>query len=110
MDDVTNLRMKLFETIDKLYDIQPITQKVLVKQKLVDTVMRCHLRPETDSQKKCLFCISNAKLKQYEGNLFNMGQRKKTFEDMSLVGSWKPTQEEIIFKSKFIFTILHRLS
>lgn len=107
-EDVFYLRCLLYDSMSKLYDEQPETNyKIVIKEKLTEKAMNCHLRPQKKAKHiKCPLCSCNDDLKRYEAKLFNMVRRKKAFEEMSLVGSWKPTQEEIIMRCKDIFSIL----
>lgn len=104
LEDVTDLRVKLFDAIDKLYELSS-NDNILIKAHVVEKATNCHLRPSKKDKMKntCLVCISNSHLKKYEGTLFNMSHRTKTFEEMSLKGSWKPTFQELTLKGKFPF-------
>lgn len=101
LEDVADLRVKLFEAIDKLYTISP-NSNILIKDHVVEKATSCHLRPSKKDKIKnnCSVCISNSHLKKYEGTLFNMSHRTKNFEEMSLQGSWKPTFQELTLKGK----------
>lgn len=104
-DDIYYLRNNLFEAINLLYENAVANDsKITISKKLVMKAMDCHLRPQKNSKKSdvCPICIANRKLKAYEGKLFSIRDRGKLFEEMSLRGSWKPTKEELIFKSEYI--------
>ncbi|CAH1988084.1 unnamed protein product [Acanthoscelides obtectus] len=101
-EGIVSCRNKLLESLNRLYDVSEEDRiRVLAKGSLVNSAMNCHLRPQNKQQKvkKCPVCLANIRLKQYEGKLFNMEKRKKNFEDMSLMGSWKPSMEELICKT-----------
>lgn len=101
-DAITDLRAKLFVTVDQLYEISSNSQ-IVIKANVIEDATNCHLRPtKKDKSRKtgCCVCISNKHLKMYEGTLFSMTQRTKNFEEMSLKGSWKPTFQELTFKCK----------
>lgn len=103
-----DLRNKLFEAVKQLYEESVShNNKILIKDTIVQRATFCHLRPnkKVKATKKCPVCISNDRLKAYECKLFNMVQRSKHFEEMSLQGSWKPTLEELIFKCKYLLII-----
>lgn len=104
-DDITDLRLALFESINELYKQQISTiPKISIKDNIVQKAAMCHLRPnkKMKNRKICPLCISNSQLKKYEGKLYGILQRKKDFEGMSLQGSWKPTLQELILKCKYI--------
>nr|CAI5818280.1 unnamed protein product [Callosobruchus analis] len=100
-EDIVRCRDKLLDSLSKLYDVsEEDGVRVMVKASLVNAAMNCHLRPQNKQKAhKCPVCLTNSLLKQYEGKLFNMKKRKQTFEEMSLMGSWKPTMEELICKT-----------
>ncbi|XP_057665468.1 E3 ubiquitin-protein ligase SHPRH isoform X2 [Diorhabda carinulata] len=101
-DEIFELRSKLFEAVELLYDNHPESvHKIIIKQDLVTQAMNCHLRPQKKSRQanKCSVCVANDHLKKYEIKLFCMTKREKTFEEMSLVGSWKPTLQELVFRA-----------
>ncbi|KAJ8921378.1 hypothetical protein NQ315_002994 [Exocentrus adspersus] len=101
-EDVFYFRDLLSESMNQLYHVEPETSyKIVVSNKIVEQATNCHLRPQKKSKNasKCLLCLCNVNLKRYEAKLFNMTERKKSFEEMSLVGSWKPTLEEVIMRS-----------
>nr|CAH7738160.1 unnamed protein product [Callosobruchus chinensis] len=99
--DIVTCREKLLNSLSKLHDTSEEDGiRVMVKGCLVNAAMNCHLRPQNKQKAhKCPVCLTNNLLKQYEGKLFNMEKRKQTFEEMSLMGSWKPTMEELICKT-----------
>lgn len=103
------LRYLLSESMSKLYDEQPETSyKIVIKNNVAEKAMNCHLRPQKKTKNaKCPLCICNDDLKRYEVKLFNMVQRKKVFEEMSLLGSWKPTLEEVIMRCKRFSLLLN---
>lgn len=99
-DDIFDSRRDLFEAIDALYEEHVVPNRIItIKEHIVQKVTDCHLRPNKKAKitKKCPVCISNEKLQIYEGILFDMVQRK----EMSLQGSWKPTVQELIFRSMY---------
>ncbi|CAG9815357.1 unnamed protein product [Phaedon cochleariae] len=100
-DDLSLTRTKLFDSMDTLYEYKPEGRhKIVIQENIVTKAMDCHLRPNRKSKvEKCPLCKTDVHLKMYEGKLFHMIRREKTFEDMSLKGSWKPKQEELILRS-----------
>lgn len=96
------MRLQLFDDVGKLYELNKVDHKIIIKENIVQKATDCHLRPnkQAKNRKKCPVCISNDKLKKYEGTIFSMTQRTTNYEEMSLQGSWKPTLQEIIFKCK----------
>lgn len=100
--------MALFDSITVLYDEHVFpTRRILIKENIVRTATDCHLRPnkKAKNKKMCPVCISNNQLKTYEGTLFNMVQRTKNFEEMSLQGCWKPTLQELTFRCTYFINM-----
>lgn len=98
------MRITLIDSIKVLYDDQVLpSSKILIKESVVHMATDCHLRPNKNIKNKkiCPVCISNKHLKHYEGTLFDMIQRTKNFEEMSLKGSWKPTIQELTFRCMY---------
>ncbi|XP_008201431.1 E3 ubiquitin-protein ligase SHPRH isoform X2 [Tribolium castaneum] len=101
-ENISELRETTIEVVNDLYTHCPDDEfKIIIAQELVQKATDCHLRPQkkSKSRKKCPVCVANDHLKAYELKLFAMSKRTETFVDMSLKGSWKPTPEELIFKS-----------
>lgn len=101
--DLDELREALFKALNEIYEEDVETKNISIKSELVNRARDCHLRPQQQKNKKgnskCLICLSNVKLKDYETALFTIKKRSETFEEMSLVGSWKPRFEEILLKA-----------
>ncbi|RZC37273.1 E3 ubiquitin-protein ligase SHPRH [Asbolus verrucosus] len=101
-ENISELRQSSIDIVNDLYTHCPDDEfKIVIAQELVQTATDCHLRPQKKarSKKKCPMCVANDHLKSYELKLFSMTKRTKHFEEMSLKGSWKPTTEELTFKS-----------
>ncbi|KAJ3664999.1 hypothetical protein Zmor_000523 [Zophobas morio] len=102
-DHISNLRENAIQVVNDLYTHCPEDEfQIIVSDELVQKATDCHLRPQKkskSSKKKCPVCVANDHLKAYEFELFFMGKRTTNFEDMSLKGSWKPTPQELIFRS-----------
>ncbi|XP_044258765.1 E3 ubiquitin-protein ligase SHPRH [Tribolium madens] len=101
-ENISELRETTIDVVNNLYTHCPDDEfKIIISQELVQKATDCHLRPQkkSKSKKKCPVCVANDHLKAYELKLFAMSKRTQNFEDMSLKGSWKPTPEELIFKS-----------
>ncbi|KAF7281635.1 hypothetical protein GWI33_004494 [Rhynchophorus ferrugineus] len=100
--DVDDSRENVFKVLNNIYTEDTATKYITIREGLVEKAMDCHLRPQQQKVKKkmqkCAVCLADAKLKEYESKLFTMKKRSDIFDEMSLVGSWKPRIEEIILK------------
>lgn len=94
---------KLFFKIKKEYRTDE--NQNIFNEKIVNDVMECHLRPIKNNKnkkekKKCLCCLMDAKLKNYECIIFQM-KGKNNIGNESNEGTWHPCFEEQLLKGNY---------
>lgn len=97
--DISDLRNTTIKSVKSLLTKSSEKEaEFVVTKEIVEKAVDCHLRPQkkNKNKKKCPVCIANEILKQYEYKLFSMVKRDN--DDMSNLGAWKPSREEIALK------------
>lgn len=109
--DISELRITTIDSIKSLFAKScENDSKLFVTKGIVEKATDCHLRPQKKNKNKtkCPVCVANDNLKQYEHKLFFTVKRDRDDIDMSNLGAWKPSPEELALKGLY-FNSLHTL-
>lgn len=106
MDKISKKALKLEKLFDQ-FETEFCTygNQYLMAQEIVDDATECHLRPPKNKKTKkvCMICQLDIALKKYELDIFLMKTKGKD-KDEKNIGSWHPSFEERLIKSKYKIT------